>query len=207
MESTLDEWLIFFFEILSKHENVVFLVKKVDLTFMFSTFVFSYSLEHRKRGHKSPLFIQGIVEEKRIKDLAEKFIKGYDDLFLVDVKLKGNSGNQKALIFVDGDNGVSIDQCSQISRQLGAEIEEEDFMPGKYTLEVSSPGLDFPIILHRQYVKNVGRSLEVETNDGVKVEGELVVVNNEAIELKQKGESKLLKFEEIKQSKVKVSFK
>lgn len=174
---------------------------------MFFTFVLSYRLEHRKRGHQSPLFIQGIVEEQRIKDLATKAIESYDDLFLVDVKLKGNVGNQKALVFVDGDNGISIDQCSQISRQLGAEIEEEDFMSGKYTLEVSSPGLDFPIVLHRQYVKNVGRGLEVETNDGLKTEGELLEVNKDAIVLKQKEGNQSLKFEEIKQSKVKVSFK
>ena len=174
---------------------------------MFFTFAFSYSLEHRKRGLMSPLFIQGIVEEQRIKDLATKIIESYEDLFLVDVKFKGDIGNQKALVFVDGDNGISIDQCSQISRQLGAEIEEKDFMSGKYTLEVSSPGLDFPIVLHRQYIKNIGRELEVETNDGMKTEGELLEINKDAIVLRQKAGNQSLTFEEIKQSKVKVSFK
>ncbi len=146
-------------------------------------------------------------EEKVIRDLAEKAINDFEELFLVDVKVKGNSGNQKVLVFVDGDNGISIDQCSQISRFIGGEIEEEELIDGKYTLEVSSPGLEFPIILLRQYQKNIGRELEVETNDGVKVEGKLSLVNNEAIELTIKNESKSLKFEEIKQSKVKVSFK
>ena len=80
-------------------------------------------------------------------------------------------------------------------------------MQGKYTLEVSSPGLDFPLLLHRQYVKNIGRTLEVETNEGEKLEGTLLKVNEETIELNFKNESQSLKFEEIKQSKVKVSFK
>ncbi|WP_436518042.1 ribosome maturation factor RimP [Ekhidna sp. To15] len=146
-------------------------------------------------------------EEKKIRDLAEKAIMDFDDLFLVDVKVKGGSGNQKVLVFIDGDDGISIDQCSQISRQVGNEIEEEDFFAGKYTLEVSSPGLDFPIILHRQYLKNVGRELEVETNNGERVEGKLSEVDKDAITLTQKGATKSLKFEEIKQSKVKVSFK
>ncbi len=146
-------------------------------------------------------------EEKKIKVLTEKAIEDSDDLFLVDVKVKGNTGNQKVLIFIDGDNGVSIDQCGRISRQVGEEIEEEDFMVGKYTLEVSSPGLDFPIVLHRQYVKNIGRNLEVETNGGDKVEGELLEVSKDAIVLRQKTENQSLEFEEIKQSKVKVSFK
>lgn len=175
---------------------------------MFSTFAQSNRLEYRKRGQQSPLFIHGIVEEeKKIKALAEKAIEDFDDLFLVDIKVKGNTGNQKVLIFVDGDNGVSIDQCGRISRQVGEEIEEEDFMVGKYTLEVSSPGLDFPIVLHRQYVKNIGRNLEVETNEGDMVEGELLEVNKGAIVLKHKAENRSLEFEEIKQSKVKVSFK
>lgn len=146
-------------------------------------------------------------EEKVIRDLAEKAINDFEELFLVDVKVKGNTGNQKVLVFIDGDNGVSIDQCSQISRFIGSEVEEEELIEGKYTLEVSSPGLEFPIILLRQYQKNIGRDLEVETNNGVKVEGKLSQVNNEAIELTIKNESRSLKFEEIKQSKVKVSFK
>ncbi len=146
-------------------------------------------------------------EEKKIRDLAEKAIEDFEDLFLVEIKIKGTAGNQKVLVFVDGDNGISIDQCGSISRYIGNGIEEEDLFSGKYTLEVSSPGLDFPITLHRQYVKNVGRDLEVETKAGERVEGKLLDVHKDAIILTQKGESKSLGFEEIKQSKVKVSFK
>ncbi|MEQ8906899.1 ribosome maturation factor RimP [Ekhidna sp.] len=146
-------------------------------------------------------------EERKIRTLAEKAISESDELFIVDVKVKGNSGNQKVLVFVDGDNGISIDACSKISRMVGAEMEEEDFMPGKYTLEVSSPGLDYPLTLHRQYVKNVGRSLVVETLEGTNIEGELLKVGKDEIFLKGPAEKRSIKFEEIKQSKVKVSFK
>lgn len=146
-------------------------------------------------------------EENKIRTLAEKAIQENNDLFLVDVKVKGNSGNQKVLVFIDGDNGISIDACSKISRMISAEMEEEDFMTGKYTLEVSSPGLDYPITLHRQYVKNIGRSVIVETLEGVNVEGELQAVEKDEIFLKDKTEERSIKFEEIKQSKVKVSFK
>lgn len=146
-------------------------------------------------------------EESKIRILAERAISESNDLFLVDVKVKGNSGNQKVLVFVDGDNGISIDACSKISRMIGAEIEEEDFMTGKYTLEVSSPGLDYPLTLHRQYVKNVGRSLVVETLEGTNIEGELLQVEKDEIFLKGSAEKRSIKFEEIKQSKVKVSFK
>ncbi len=148
------------------------------------------------------------MEEQKIREIAEESMRAHEDLFLVDVKVKGNSGNQKVLVFIDGDQGVSIEQCGKISREIASVMEEEDFMIGKYTLEVSSPGLDFPLTLHRQYVKNVGRNLAVETIEGEKVEGELISVNDETIELKIKGkEQESLPFKEIKQSKVKVSFK
>lgn len=146
-------------------------------------------------------------EEQVIRQLAEEVISENNSLFLVDVKVKGNPGNQKVLVFVDGDEGISIDECSRVSRKIGAELEENDIMPGKYTLEVSSPGLEFPITLHRQYVKNIGRELEVELTNGQHTEGELLDVTKDAIVLKVKKEKQSLKFEEIKQSKVKVSFK
>lgn len=160
-----------------------------------------------KEGTSVPSFHSyKIVEERKIKEIVERLIESLGDLFLVDVKVKGNSGNQKVLVFVDGDNGISIDQCGLISRQLGAELEEDEIMEGKYTLEVSSPGLDFPLVLNRQYVKNIGRELEVELIEE-KVEGELKKVDEDSIVLDLKGEERSLKFEEIKQSKVKVSFK
>ena len=147
------------------------------------------------------------MEEEKIKALALTAIADIPELFLVDVKIKGNTGNQKVLIFIDGDNGISIDQCSKVSRAVGAEIEELELIDGKYTLEVSSPGLDFPITLHRQYVKNVGRGLMVETNDGEQIMGDLKSVDEEKITLSSKKEERQISIKEIKQSKVIVSFK
>ncbi|WP_420317460.1 ribosome maturation factor RimP [Ekhidna sp.] len=144
--------------------------------------------------------------ENRVRSIAEKAIENNDELFLVDVKIKGNPGNQKVLVFVDGDNGISIDQCSAISRFIGSELEECEILDGKYLLEVSSPGLDFPLSLSRQYVKNVGRELEIEMLDGEKIHGELTNVENEEILIKDKVE-RSLQIKDIKQSKVKVSFK
>ncbi|NQZ75200.1 MAG: ribosome maturation factor RimP [Ekhidna sp.] len=144
--------------------------------------------------------------EEEIKTLVNAAIAEDESLFLVDVIVKGNVGNQKVLIFIDGDNGLSIDQCSLVSRAVGNEIEDQDLMEGKYTLEVSSPGLDFPISLHRQYVKNIGRNLELETIAGEKIEGELIEVTESSILVKSKSERSFL-LDEIKQSKVKVSFK
>jgi len=140
-------------------------------------------------------------EEKEIMEIVESVLK--EDLFIVDVIIKGNTGNQKVIVLIDGDNGVSIDQCSEVSRKLGNEIEERGIIPGKYILEVSSPGLDFPLSKKRQYNKNIGRTLTVELNDGTKIEGKLNRVEESSIEVNDQS----ISFEEIKQSKVKISFK
>jgi len=148
--------------------------------------------------------------EQEIRNIIEEFITDNPELFLVDVLLKGAVGNQKLLIFIDGDNGVSIDHCSKLSRKVGAALEEKELIEGKYFLEVSSPGLDHPIILKRQYEKNVGRRLEIEGEDGRKIKGKLVKVDGDSIVLEtdDKVENELvMSFNEIIQSKIEVSFK
>lgn len=148
--------------------------------------------------------------EQEIRNIVEEFIQENPELFLVDILLKGFAGNQKLLIFIDGDNGISIDHCSKLSRKVGAILEEREMMDGKYFLEVSSPGLEHPIKLKRQYEKNVGRMLEVEAKDGRKVKGKLVKVEDDlvALETSDSAENQLnMNFSEIIQSKIEVSFK
>lgn len=163
------------------------------------------------RGDGSPLFLftddLESREEKRIKEIAEEAIVENPSTFLVEVVIKGNSGNQKVIVLLDGDEGISIDECSKVSRALGNLMEEEELMEGKYTLEVSSPGLDHPLKLHRQYVKNIGRNLEVETTEGQKIEGKLTEVTDQEIVINVNKEDRTMSFTEISQSKVVVSFK
>lgn len=144
--------------------------------------------------------------EKKIREIAERNLEE-DHLFIVDVKVKGNLGNQKILIFVDGDEGISIDECSSLSRRIGAELDEMDILTGKYTLEVSSPGLDHPLTIKRQYIKNIGRALEIVTKDGNSLEGELLMVENESIMVKIDNQDRSISFSEIDKTKVKISFK
>lgn len=96
------------------------------------------------------------------------------DLFLVNLKIKPTNNIK---IYVDGDAGITIDQCIRINRKLYKLIEEKGLYPeGDFSLEVSSPGVDEPLKLIRQYNKNIGRTLEVTfTDDSVK-EGVLVTV-------------------------------
>jgi len=126
---------------------------------------------------------------RRITELIEEKIAG-TDLFIVEVRLHGN----RLQVFIDGDSGVSIDACADISRHLGRAIEEENLIDHAYTLEVSSPGLDMPLKLNRQFVKNTGRTLAVKMQDGTRREGRLVQVKEEGILLEEKRKTDRKKF-------------
>lgn len=145
--------------------------------------------------------------EERIKEIVDEAIKEYPELFLVAINLKGNVGNQKLLVFVDGDTGVNIDNCGSISRKVGNTIEEEDLIQGKYTLEVSSPGLDFPLLLPRQYPKHIGRTFSIVKRNEEKLEGKLKEVKETGILIETKKEELEVNFDEIDKASVVVSFK
>jgi ribosome maturation factor RimP len=95
------------------------------------------------------------------------------DCFLVDIVFKPSKASQKVLILVDSDEGITIQQCTSISRRLAKQLEELEVFTDAYTLEVSSPGLDQPLVLPRQYKKNVGRNLKITLNSGEILQGAL----------------------------------
>ncbi|MFY0593179.1 ribosome maturation factor RimP [Roseivirga sp.] len=149
----------------------------------------------------------------QLKTIAESFLKD-DSYFIVDVISKGVSGRAKHLILLDGDNGVNIDDCASLSRQIAAEVEAEDLIEGAFILEVSSPGLDHPLASKRQFAKNVGRKLKVRLQDGTMLQGKLESVEDEALEiLKEVKEKKKIVtektsilFDSIDKANVLVSF-
>ena len=146
------------------------------------------------------------MDEQELRKVAEPILHD-EELFLVDIIIKGNTASQKVLLLVDGDEGISIDQCGKVSRKLGNLIEEKELIDTRYTLEVSSPGLDFPLKMIRQYHKNIGRELIIELNDGEVVEGKLLDTGQEKILIEIKEKKREYPFEKIKHSKVKISFK
>lgn len=157
------------------------------------------------------------IEEKLNSLLAAKFQEEeFKDCFLVDFELPSPT---RLEVFIDSDSGVTFEKCRKISRYLEAVIEEENWFGEKYTLDVSSPGLTRPLKLKRQYVKNIGRKLDVTLKDGEKKKGQLIKVEDEAITLEEtlrvkEGKKKVRKvvqseipFETIKKSLVVISFK
>lgn len=151
--------------------------------------------------------------EKRVTELVEEKISDRPELFLVEVKLL--PGN-KLIIHVDGDQGISIQDCAAISRHVGFHLEEENTIEKAYNLEVSSPGVGEPLKLQRQYEKNIGRELSVKVTGGDIMEGKLLDVNAQSItieaKVKEKGKKAQLvetslDFSNIIETKVLISFK
>lgn len=123
------------------------------------------------------------LEEQLIGLLAEKFSETeFSDCYLVDIKL--SSGN-KLEVFIDCDSGLTLEKCQQISRYLEAAIDEENLLEGNYSLDVSSPGLDRPLKLIRQYHKNIGRQLSITLHDNTIRTGILKSVADDTFTLEE----------------------
>ena len=146
--------------------------------------------------------------ELRVKGL----INADPDVFLVGIRIKPINNIK---VFIDGDQGVGIDKLVQYNRRLYRQLEEENFYPnGDFSLEVSSPGLEEPLKLHRQYLKNIGRFVEVTDKEDVKSEGKLISATETDIvveEIKGKGKKMetvqhTLSFDNIKTTKVQIKF-
>lgn len=118
--------------------------------------------------------------KKTIAQIAEQHLKD-ETYFIVDVVVKGVQGKTKILVLLDSDEGVNIDDCAQLSRKIGGELEENEVLDIAYILEVSSPGLDHPLSMDRQYLKNIGRKLRVHTIEGTVCEGKLLEFNNQVL--------------------------
>ncbi|MDP1622614.1 MAG: ribosome assembly cofactor RimP [Bacteroidales bacterium] len=150
-----------------------------------------------------------ITETEVIKLIETHLASG--EIFLVDVVIK--TGNH-ITVFIDGDHGVNIESCRELNRFLNTSLdrEAEDF-----DLTVSSAGADRPLKLPRQYYKNIGKSLEVITNNGEKYSGVVLKANESGIDLetasgkKSKKEAVTmlmsLNFSDIKSAKEVITFK
>lgn len=150
---------------------------------------------------------QLVAVEKRLNELLDE-MPGY---FLVEMSVRPTNNIK---VFVDADQGANIEHLSRINRVLYKWVEENLFPNGDFSIEVSSPGLDEPLKLDRQYLKNIYRDVEVILKNGLKKEGKLLSVTENAIileEEKGKGKKKelvhhtILK-EEIKATKIQIKF-
>jgi ribosome maturation factor RimP len=152
--------------------------------------------------------------KKTVEDLLQTALDERQDLFLIDFSM---SSDNAIKIIIDGDKGVLVEDCMFISRAIEHNIDRDEH---DFSLEVLSSGAATPLTLPRQYKKHVGRHLEVKTNDGENIEGQLTEANDNGVVLKWKtrepkpiGKGKVtvtkeanVTFKNIKEAKVKIKF-
>jgi ribosome maturation factor RimP len=120
----------------------------------------------------------------KLKEWTVAYI-GEGPLMLVDFSVSQGTKRTLITILVDTLEGVTIDECALMSRKLAHFIEEGMLIEEAYNLEVSSPGLDFPLSQGWQFQKNLGRKVKVwmKNKDAENVEGTLVSYTEEAVEI------------------------
>ena len=104
---------------------------------------------------------------ERISEIAER-VASSEGLELVDVEVRGGPHNRIVRVYIDKKAGVSHADCELVSRQLGPILDVEDLIPGRYTLEVSSPGLDRKLLRPADYERFRGRKARIQLQDAQK---------------------------------------
>lgn len=153
--------------------------------------------------------IARLLDEKYASDEA------FQDCYTVEIEMKpGNKLN----VFIDADSGIDFDKCRLVSRYLESFIDANGWLGEKYTLEVSSPGLNRPLKFLRQYQKNIGRTLAITLRDKTQHAGILksvtedtLTITHTAIERDGKKKKEVvvetaIKIEDIEKALVKPAF-
>ncbi|RCU44056.1 ribosome assembly cofactor RimP [Chryseobacterium lacus] len=152
--------------------------------------------------------------KNKIERLLEDFLKNREDLFLIDLKI---SANDDVTIILDGDEGVTLQDCLDASRAVEFNMDREAH---DFSLQVMSAGLSEPLSMPRQFKKNIGRSLDILLQNDTRIEGELTKVEEDSITLllryrkpKEIGkgkidveEEKIIQFQDIKKALVTIKF-
>lgn len=155
-----------------------------------------------------------MIQESKIRDLIDETIQD-TEIFLVDLKI---AGGNKINVWVDAIGGMAITDCMKVSRgiEFNLDRETEDF-----ELNVSSPGLDKPLKIFKQYEKNIGRSIRVILKDQCVFDAKIIAVDSPKIHLEveevisksevreslHKDQVLEVLDEEIEESKINISFK
>ncbi len=165
-------------------------------------------------GTKVPSFYRMNLMRGKVEKLLENALEKNKSLFLIDLEI---SPENQIRIILDGDNGVTVEDCVAVSREIEHNLDREDF---DFSLEVMSAGVSEPLTIPRQFKKNLGRNLKIKTKTGEKLEGELIAANDENCTLawsqrepKPIGKGKItvnkeaiLPYEDIMDAKVMITF-
>lgn len=143
------------------------------------------------------------------KDKIEKIVLPLikeQSLELVDLEIKGKGPTTILKVFVDRSGGITLDECTMLSEKLSVLLDLEDIFPHPYTLEVSSPGLDRPLVTEADFKRKIGENVKVFLKTLVdnknEIEGRIEDFRDRKLWLDSEGERKVVDFEKIEKARI-----
>jgi ribosome maturation factor RimP len=145
---------------------------------------------------------------ENIVQLVEK-ITSDTGFILIDVIVRGNEKNRVIEVFIDGENNITADDCAGINRKLNDIFEGDKIITSPYRLDVSSPGIDRPLLYLKQYLKHIDREFEVTYKSAdmkkKKLKGTLKSINGEQLTFLTDREI-VINFNDVIKARVLISF-
>lgn len=153
-----------------------------------------------------------MIDKNQIIELADQFLGG-TKLFITEIRIKPVN---RIVVMIDGDEGVRIDDCVALSRFIESKFDRE---ADDFELTVTSAGIGEPLKFTRQYIKNIGRTIQVELTEDQVIEGQLITADEETITIERMVKEKInhknikktdvrtIRYNEIRKAVVMVSFK
>ncbi|WP_327278841.1 MULTISPECIES: ribosome maturation factor RimP [unclassified Streptomyces] len=152
------------------------------------------------------------TQSDRLRGLLEPLVaaRGLD---LEDIEMSKAGKRRMLRIIVDSDEGVELDTCAELSREVSDKLDESDVMgEDEYVLEVSSPGADRPLTEHRHYVRAIGRLAKFQLVEGGELIARILDVDDEGMDLEvpgvkgRKATAHRIAFTDIAKARVEIEF-
>ena len=143
------------------------------------------------------------MDKEYIETLIKKDIKtlGYD---IWGIELLGSSLNPTLRIFIDNENGVTVEDCEKVSKHISKVIEADDTYSINSTLEVSSPGIERKFFNKDQYINYLGYTIKIRYRDNGEqfksIEGVLTTISEKGLAIMVKDEENFIQFQEIEKA-------
>ncbi len=149
-----------------------------------------------------------MVNKFEVIDIIKKVVdeEGYD---FIDAECSLKGKNPVIRVYADRVGGITIQECTSLSRRLGDYFDREDAIAGNYRLEVSSPGIDRPLKSERDFRRNIGRGVAVTVRSGEgmqEIVGEIRSTEPVLVLLGEEGEEKKIPYESIVKGKIRIQW-
>lgn len=127
-----------------------------------------------------------------------------DGADLVEIIVKGHPGSRVVRVVVDAEGGVDVERIARLARAIGTAFDDLDPISGRYTLQVTSPGVDRPLVTARDFARNVGRPVHITPDEGEAVDGVVVAAGGGAVTLEVDGEHVEVPLGQVRDARVKL---